>query len=344
MAKTNKKDNITSSNLEGKSLDEVIKKCNVDTKYWEVADFSAKELASGEFLWTVYFKKRAAAEIDFNQFKEELKKVAPKTPKINYNNKESGLLLQVSIFDAHIGKLCWAAECGEPYDLKIATKLFHQAIDHTIQQAKKFKIEEVVFVIGSDYLHVDSKNNTTTHNTPQDCDSRSTKMFVTARKLLVDSIEKLKTLAPVRVVNVVGNHDENSMFHLADSIESRYFNDQNVTVDNAPTQRKYMKWGKTLLAWTHGDKEKISDLPLIMAREKQKEWGECKYFYWGIGHRHTNKLYIDEKAGVQIETLPSISGHDAWHVSKGFIGNIRGAVSNIYSKENGLIGKICFNL
>ena len=50
--------------------------------------------------------------------------------------------------------------------------------------------------------------------TRQDADSRFSRIFRDGRKLLVEAIEYLKTIAPVDVLVVVGNHDSNSMFHL----------------------------------------------------------------------------------------------------------------------------------
>jgi hypothetical protein len=325
------------------SLDEVLKTCSIDQKLWKVEDFSVKQLSCGDFIWTVYFKKNVT-EVNFEAFKQELKSLSPVCPKINYPRENKDLLWECAIFDAHIGKLSYAPETGSNYDVKIASKIYADAVDFSIANARKFKIEKIIFPIGQDFLHVDGKTDETTAGTRQDTDGRSTKVFVTARKLLIASIEKLKTIAPVDVICTPGNHEENSMFHLGDCLECRYWNDENVTIFNDPRSRKYYQWGKNLIGYVHGDKTKINDLAVLMATESPKIWSQTKYRYWRLGHYHHQKLYVDEKSGVIIEVLPSISAADSWHSTQGYTENIRGAVSSMFDKEHGLIGKFYFNL
>lgn len=328
------------------SLEEVLKKCSIDQSKWEVDDFNVKQLSGGNFIWTVYLKKNISAINKFNieEFKKELKDLSPYIPKFTAQRQNTGLLWECAIFDAHIGKLALASETGNDYDIKIASKIYSDAVDFSISQSKNFKIEKVVFPIGQDFLHVDNGINETTKGTRQDTDGKSTKIFVLARKLLIETIEKLKMIAPVDVICSPGNHETNSMFHLGDCIECRFWNDENVNVFNQPISRKYYQWGKNLIGYAHGDKTKINDLAVLMATESPKMWSATKYRFWRLGHYHHQKLYVDEKSGVIIEVLPSISATDYWHAEQGYTKNIRGAVSSLFDKENGLIGKFYFNL
>lgn len=329
--------------IQSNSLNDILNQCKIDKTLWDVDDYNVKQLSSGGFLWTVYFKKNKPT-VDFEKLKIELRASSPRIPKISYPPTNKNLLLECSIFDTHLAKLCYPPEVGQDYNIKIAYDLFSKAIDYSINSVKNYNIEKVLFIIGQDFLHVDGKNNLTTAGTPQDSDSRFTKIFTTGRKLLIESIEKLKTVAPVDIICAIGNHEENSMFHLADCIECRYWNDENVVVNNSPMTRKYYQWGKNLIGVTHGDKVKIMDLALLMANEEPKLWAATTYRYWRLGHWHHQKMWIDEKTGVIIEVLPAVSSADSWHSAKGFVNNIRGAVSSIYDKDHGLINKFYYNI
>lgn len=327
----------------GTSLEDVLQECKIDRNLWHVSHFNTKELRDGKFLWTVHFKKKGDV-IDWDKFKEELKIYSPKVKKLNFPPQNKDLLLECSVFDTHLGKLSYYKETGQNYNIDIAYDLFSRCIDYAISWTKGFKIARIIFPIGQDFLHVDNRNNQTTAGTPQDSDSRATKIFTTGRQLLIESIEKLKKIAPVDVIALPGNHEENSLFHLADCIECRYWNDDNVTVDNSPTNRKYYQWGKNLIGVAHGDKNKVDDLFGLMPAESPKMWGETTYRYWRIGHYHHQKLWVCEKTGIIAEYLPSISATDFWHSGKGFVKNIRGTVSSIYDKDNGLVHKFYYNL
>jgi hypothetical protein len=71
---------------------------------------------------------------------------------------------------------------------------------------------------------------------------------------------------------VPGNHDYERNFYLGDSLEGWFYNNPNVTVDNSANPRKYYKYGQVLIGYTHGNEEKVTDLPLIMAHERSTDW------------------------------------------------------------------------
>lgn len=336
-----KEEPIVKSN--GKNLDDVLESCGVDQNIWDVNEFNTKELSNGEFLFTVYLKKKRVS-FDIEKFKDELRSISPIVPKIDFNNKNEELLLEFSFPDYHWGKLCWEEESGHNYDMKIAKELLKKATDFTLLQASKFNISKIILPFGNDFFTTDSLFNTTTGGTPQSVDSRHHKMFRDGYKLIIEIVERLKTLAPVKILGIPGNHDQSLVLYSMELFDAYYHNDQNVEVDTSAVLRKYYKWGSNLLGYTHGNREKINDLAILMATEMPKEWALTKYRVWHIGHTHTRKLQIDEKCGVQVRTMPAISGVDAWHFEKGFTGNIRGTTSTIYDKNLGPIIEINCNL
>lgn len=328
------------------SLDKVLRSCKVDENEWETKDFSVKELANGNFLWTVRFKKKL---IPFNLEKAvvDLCKLSPKVELKKYpdKNKEDGVMVEILIADHHWGKLTTKEETGEDYNLKIATKIFKDAVDYNIRQILKHNVDKIIFVTGNDIIHTDNfTNNITTAGTPQDSDGKLYETFREVTKVLIESINKLQNIAPVDCVLVHGNHSRMGEFYLGEVLYAYYYNNPNVRVDNTNRSRKYYRYGNSLITYLHGDSIKLADLPIIMASENSKEWGTAKYRYAKLGHFHHQKMMVNEISGTIVEIVPTLCHSDKWHKDKGFGSNIRSSVTSIYSKTNGLINKIYYNL
>lgn len=324
-----------------KSIDDALRDCRVDTKIWEVDHFTITENSKG-YSFTLYLKKRAPLLQDIDSIKRELSGFTKPPTQIQYKRRNDGLLLEFAPFDIHWGKLAWGKESGADYDMKETALALNKAIDYTLGMASKFDISRIVFPFGQDFFQIDNEAGTTTGGTPQDTDSRFKKILKEGRKIVISTIEKLKKIAPVDVVIVQGNHGRMAEFMLGDLLEVKYENDKSVTINNDPTDRKYYSFGKNFILYTHGDQEKLDNLPLIMATSKPQEWGAAKNRYIKIGHFHQERL--KEYCGVKLEVLPSLSATDAWHSRKGYVNNVRGVSSAIYDRELGIISKIYFNL
>jgi hypothetical protein len=226
--------------------------------------------------------------------------------------------------------------------MKEAAAALNKSIDYTIQAASKFPINKILFPFGNDFFQIDNEQNATTAGTRQDVDSRFKKILREGRKIVIETIEKLKKIAPVDVVIVAGNHGNLSEFMLGDLLEVKYEKDLNVNVNNSAMSRKYYSYGKNLIGFTHGNEEKSGDLVGIMATEQPNLWSQCRHRFWHLGHFHM--MQEKEQQGVKIQYLASLSGSDAWHTKKGYVNNTRGVNSFLYDKEMGLIHRIFFNL
>jgi hypothetical protein len=191
-------------------------------------------------------------------------------------------------------------------------------------------------VVGNDLLHVDSRSNTTTAGTPQDTDSRYYKLFVSTRRMIQRAIHRCSELAKtVQVVLVPGNHDRDSVWHLGDSLTCAYNACPHIVIDNAPTQRKYVEHGRVMLLFTHGDKGKRPDYPLMMATEQPQMFGRTTFREAHTGHLHQTQ--VQEWHGVRVRILPSLAGADAWHAEHGYVGNLRAAEAFVWSATEGLV-------
>lgn len=328
------------------SIEEMVKKCNIDTSVWAIRDYAVSRydtnidgvLVPRQRIRAVFERKDNKGELSglLQEFIRNAKEHAPE--KFEYQSREhdSSNLLEISIFDSHIGKLASAiATGGANYDTKIAGQLYRDALSALLNKTATYSsFDEILFPVGNDFFNSDNQENTTTAGTPQDEDGRWFKTFTVGCKLITDAIEKLASLAPTRVVLVAGNHDRTRTYYLGCYLEAWFRNNKNVKIDNAPTLRKYHKYGVNLIGFTHGKEEKFAELPLIMATEKPKDWADSLYRFWHVGHFHKDKS--DEYNGVKVSVLPSLCAPDEWHSKKGFVGSTRSAVAFLYDRKTGL--------
>ncbi len=196
------------------------------------------------------------------------------------------------------------------------------------------RIEEVIVIVGSDMLQVDNDQSTTTAGTYVDSDSRLAKAFEVATDMLTTRIEMLAARFKVKVVVIPGNHDSTVSLFLGKYVEAWFRNHPNVRVDASPRSRKYHPYGKTLIAFDHGDETKLKDLPLIVMRENQSTISQYLYTECLTGHLHAEKS--EDTKGIVVRTAPALCAQDRWHSRRGYIGTIRRSQGLLYQRDNGL--------
>lgn len=342
---------------DGMTEEDIYKEHGLDPSQWQITNITKNE-------WTTPFKtedggveyatnkqnkvvfKKLIPDLTKDVIKEQyalMAQYSPKVGKIKYDSYSGGVLLEIAIADAHIGKLCWAAETGESYDIKIAKERYISAVHDLLNKTCYFNIDKILMPIGNDLFNIDSSNNTTTSGTPQDVDSRFTKIFRVVSEALVEVIDMCAKVAPVDVIVVPGNHDRASCFYAGEFLNAWYRNNENVDIDNSPKLRKYYQYGNSLIGFTHGSEERHDILPLLMAREAKDEWGKCSFYEFQVGHFHKKKQVKytsgDTHNGVLVRTLDSLSGTDFWHHSKGYTEGIRAATALIYHPEDGYMAE-----
>ncbi len=154
----------------------------------------------------------------------------------------------------------------------------------------------------------------------------------------------LRMVAPVDCVHSMSNHDYQSGYHLAKSLQSWFRQTDDVDVDANPNHRKYYKYGSNLIGLEHGDGAKMDRLPLLMAQENPVEWSETKYRYWYLHHLHhkVKHKWLDAKdfIGVTVEYMRSPSGTDSWHSRKGFSGVPKACEGFLHDKNSGQVARL----
>ena len=329
-----------------RTLEQLIDRCEIDLNKWSVETWRAN-------VWQVGVKGDDGHIYKENlyQVKANLKKIpitikdiedlfnscsivsADKAP--YRRKKKGGKLLEISIPDIHLGKLCWSEETGgENYDTNEAVARFKDAIDDLVTRIKPEDVSEILLPLGNDMLNTDGKENETSNGTPQAEDSRWQKSFKKACELCTWAINRCLEVAPVNVLIVPGNHDQERSYYLGCFLEAMFSGRQDVEINNAPTERKYRRFGNTLIGFTHGDRIKLKDLIALAQNEQRKAWGESKYCEWHLGHLHRESVMED--GGVIARVIPSLCPPDAWHAKHGYVMAIPAAQAFVYDDESGL--------
>jgi hypothetical protein len=347
-----------------RTLEDLIRVCAIDTDTWEVTEWTANKWDQAGFqpigatnrvviteLYQVKARLRRKVEVlaardEIAALKAEAKKaIVAVRPAVTrrYSAITSPYALQINIFDLHVGKLAWAPETGHAsYDSRIARKLFGTALEALIARTSGNTFSKIVLPLGNDLFNTDNTVGTTTAGTPQSTDSRYHKTFLTVRQMMTWACERLAMLAPVEVVIVPGNHDKLAAWHLGDSLDCMFHDRTDIRVDNEPTPRKYIEHGKVMLCFTHGDKVKRENYPLLMATERPEMFGRTRYRECHTGHFHQVKL--QEHNGVRVRICPALCPPDAWHAEGGFTGQQRAAEAYVWHADEGLVGMAMYTV
>lgn len=357
-----------------KTLDELLAITQVDLDIWKVRSYIVNKWDvtswKREVPETVQnFQVKATLERDIKVVREKAvgeifremtenyqAPVVSTSPKDTSDYTENNLL-EVTLFDLHIGKLAWGGETGENYDTKIARSRYLRTIKKLVDRASGFEFSKILFPIGSDFFNSDTIYNTTTKGTPQDEDLRWQKTFRVGTSLLVDAINMLKeTGVPVDVVVIPGNHDFERSYYMGEFLVAWFNNDPMVNINNGASPRKYYRFGKVLLGLTHGSEEKEASLPLLMASDIESKplWSVTDFHEWHLGHIHRKRdvKYIsfdknrmtDEDLGVTVRYLSSLTGTEEWHHKKGFVGATKAGEAFLWNDKTGMIAHFNSNL
>ena len=246
-------------------------------------------------------------------------------------------MLVIDPADIHIGKLCSAYETGQDYNQNIAVKRVIEGVKGLLDKSNGFNIDKILFIGGNDILHTDTPRRTTTSGTPQDTCGMWYDNFLTAKNLYVDLIEILIQVADVEFVFNPSNHDYQSGFFLAQTIEAHFNNCNNITFNCSMSNRKYSFYGNSLIGTTHGHGAKQHNLGSLMSIEAKKDWAtaEHRYFYTHHVHHKSSKDLIN----VTVETLRSPSPADSWHHRNGYVSK-EAVEAFVHSKENGQVARL----
>lgn len=261
-------------------------------------------------------------------------------PKISISTKnERDFCAVVTPTDFHYGKKGWSDEVGEEYSREVAEQRLVEKTQESLSLISNYGTPEMFIVgAGSDWFHIDTDQATTTAGTPQDTDGSFAQIYVEGCDLAVKYIDILRSVAPVTILLMEGNHDRTSSISLLNYLYAWYKDDESVQVSRSFYPRQYVLYGESLLGFTHGDKPALKHLPSLMANEASKEWGMVENRIWFTGDKH-HEMSLDI-GGTQIYQMPCLAGEDRWHTRNGYTTSRKALASYLVDRENGLFASL----
>ena len=261
-------------------------------------------------------------------------------------------LAVVCIMDPHLGMLAWEPETGQPStDLGTAVDAYTKVSDQIVALSRVYPVERYLAIVGNDLLHANqydskTKTATTVAGTPQDMDGRLSKVFTRAVRVVVASVDAMRSTGKrVDVQMVPGNHDAHMVYALGEVLSAWYRGDDAVSVINSPNPRAFYGFGRNTFMLYHGELNKKKGLPhLVMATECPAQlWvdseGGCREILTGHFHKRETTTFltdINEDRAITLRSLPGLTGTDSWHSAQGYL-HRRAATLLVYKKSGGLL-------
>ncbi len=342
-----------------RTLDEALEVANVDMETWEVdryvinswevtmklsqLDGSDEPETKTNYQVKVWLKRKVPQKREM-----VIQKLIEQIPTFKFQKAPkftapSGIAGEIALVDAHFGKMAWAAETGRrDYDLKIATQDYIAACEQNLAWMEPFKPEKIFYVLGNDYMHTENYQGATPLGGHQlDIDSRLPKIIYTSIATQIRCLYRCRSVAPVEVVWIPGNHDPHASLWLACLLKQHFKSDKYVSVDIGAAKRKARLWGKLLVGWSHDIHTKFVQWSNELAQAFPKLWGESVYREWHTAHKHkkqeTKVHPVLTHGGVLIRQLTALSPIDAWHYENLFTDAVPGGESFLWSKKHGVI-------
>ena len=368
---------------EGVSVDDILEKYNIDTDLWEVEWFTIKDGKhevsmndreqdldfekdpEGKQVMTGYAKRKGQITKENKSFSIQVKlkrkvdytdiivnKLIEKIPKFEFTHfkpqhkQGSGIALEMATLDAHFGKLAWLAETGyRIYDTDSAGEDYEYAVDKNLNWSSPYKLDKIYFIVGQDLFHIDNvKGNTTYGSHDMDVDGRIIKIYDKTYEIVLRSIYKCRSVAPVEVIWSPGNHDFLTSYALCHSLAQHFIDDKYVDVDlyenKGGVTRKARLWGNLLVGWTHRIVGKENTWGNELAQAFPKLWGDSIFREWHCGDQHKKKTTKTmpefTSGGVLIRQITALSPVDKWHFENAFTDAVPGGEAFLWSKDCGV--------
>jgi len=302
---------------------------------------SGKLLIKPLFSVKVFLEKKVLeikARNEVELIKKQALAYAPRYKRIRYPKLKDGFLYEIMMPDLHLGRLVDAEEAGVDSSPDLFVKKAERAINKLLE--KPYPVERFLFPIGNDFFNVNNSENMTAHGTPQREDPRWQRTYLLGKRMIVQAIENMTAIAPVDILIIKGNHDEERLFYFGDTLVSWFHKNPNVSIDARPIGRKYYPYGKVLLGFAHGYYEKENKLDSLMAQKVPDLWAGSVFREWHLGDKHHKKemvIVTDEcENGVVVRIHRSLADPNVWEFDKGFDGSLHAAEGLLWHKEYGL--------
>ena len=355
-----------------KTLDQLLSACNVDMTKWRVARHIINVWESGRKkkvvdltwnqgvmdgyvaddgewqltdLWQVKAKFEPRDEEPYEKALEGLiERVKNHAPlygveSFSYSPINDGYLMVPNLYDVHLGK---RSQHGRSYSLEQAKGDFVKIAEAIVGQisVNSKQVNQIMFPVGNDLLHVDTIRDTTSYGTWVEMSSDIRNAIDAACEATTKAIELFATVAPVEVIPVEGNHDRLQTYWIGKYLQAFFTNHPNVIVRDLKLERQYYQWGRVGIGLTH-DGRKPQELATLFPIEARYMWPEIEWTEWLTGHFHHQRgaLYaVDSVRGTVVRTISGLCDMDNYHSLHLFVGTHQAADVLYYHSDNGPAG------
>lgn len=364
---------ITTRSLNIKTVEEALKIAEVNLEIWEIDRhlINSWEVTVGSrgtntgkpetytnFQIKIWLKRRNPKILALEELYEKIKVASPIVPIIPItfagifdDKKFPQRQLEISLFDLHLGLRCFKPAADIDWTPDDAEKMTMAILENLIKLTKHFgPFEKIIFPMGNDFLHTDNVYGTTTSFTPQPEADAWKSSFLRGELLGLAIIERMKKVAPVKVISVPGNHARHSEIALSRIFKAYYHNDENFEIDASMSPYKFHNFGVNLLGFEHGHsiRQQVR-LAALMANENRLNgvWGNARYCEWHLGDQHrkgSGKPMAFEEQGVSIEFLPGLVPPNEWHKIHAFNWQKRAGMAFVWDYTAGPIARFQVNI
>ena len=260
-------------------------------------------------------------------------------PMLNLKSARNPFAVVTSAGELHYGGAGWILESGESFSRKEAAERIEYSRTIMLEEvADKGRPERFFYAVGHDFFTVDNDQQTTTKGTPQEVDGTSAQILSEGFDLALRDLDVLRSVAPVTIVGVPGNHDRLLTIALLKFLQVAYRDKSDVEIEFSAKSRAYKSFGDTLLGFAHGDGAlKPKDYMATMAKEAPSLWATTIYRAFFTGHLHSE--VVRELVGGTHYQMPSLRGKDKWHERNGYLADAALA-SYIVDERRGITGTI----
>lgn len=248
----------------------------------------------------------------------------------------------INLFDAHIDKICSTDVTDEHASIESNIEEFEAAFKELAQDVANKHPERIVIPFGNDFFQTNDFTLSTKRGTPQHDKVHVTghQAFRIGINLMRRCVDIARSIAPVTLLPMRGNHDEDRVRYMLECLLIAYENQDDVEVMDTRKSRVYYRYGEWLFGFAHGDKGiKLKDYPNLMSTDKdgRKHWGEITRGVYFLGHVHHEKRYEylrgHDFRGCKVEVLRATSPMDEWHWEEGYTAMPRTAYAFVYDKD-----------
>lgn len=241
----------------------------------------------------------------------QIKPAKPTSFKGSVTTKTLPLL---TLADVHLGMLAYSPETGAESNLEITLEILMKAVDHLVD--KMDYVDIAILVNLGDLTHTDGLiAKTARSSNPLDASARYFEICRAAGQLLRYTVEKMLDKAKnVVVYNIRGNHDDQTAWHINETLQGIYSKEPRVSVPGNDAYTQMFTWEDNMVVMTHGDAAKNSKMYEYVTTKWPKEFGNAAHSYVMKGHVHHARY--ETIGNMAFETFSTLTRSDAYHEFK----------------------------